>query len=96
MYYDTTMTGKRIRKLRKARGMTQESLSEKIGVNASYLSRVERGEKGCSVDMFVNLSDVFSVTLDYLILGKSAPGTADIKAEICDVVSQLSALASKL
>lgn len=37
--------GKRIRRARLARKMTQESLSEMCGVNASYIGQIERGEK---------------------------------------------------
>ncbi len=37
--------GRRIRRARLAQGMTQESLSEICGVNASYIGQIERGEK---------------------------------------------------
>jgi transcriptional regulator with XRE-family HTH domain len=96
MYYDANESGKRIHALRKKHGMTQEELAEKIGVNASFLSRVERGTKSCSVDMLVNLSEVFSTTLDYLVLGKNAPETAEVKEEINDIVRKLAELTAKL
>jgi transcriptional regulator with XRE-family HTH domain len=96
MYYDANESGKRIHALRKKHGMTQEELAEKIGVNASFLSRVERGTKSCSVDMLVNLSEVFSTTLDYLVLGKNAPETSEIKEQIDDIVRKLAELTAKL
>lgn len=96
MYYNMMETGKRISRLRKDAGMTQEELSDEIGINASYLSRVERGLKSCSVDMFVNLSEVFSVSLDYLILGKEPLEPAHVKERINEMARQLSELAAGL
>lgn len=36
-----TTVGKRIREIRKARNLTQRQLAEKVGINFTYLSRVE-------------------------------------------------------
>lgn len=35
--------GKKIQELRRASGMTQEQLAEKLGVDAKHLSRIEQG-----------------------------------------------------
>jgi transcriptional regulator with XRE-family HTH domain len=35
--------GARIRKLRKAKGLSQEQLSEKVGIKSKHLSRLEVG-----------------------------------------------------
>mgnify|MGYP003763122585 CR=1 FL=1 len=39
--------------LRKARGMTQDDLAGALGWDRSYLSRVETGERTCSVWEFM-------------------------------------------
>lgn len=68
--YDVTETGKRIRQLRIAAGLTQEELAVRVGVYSKYFVHVESGRKGCSVDVYVELSNVLNVSLDYLIAGK--------------------------
>jgi ribosome-binding protein aMBF1 (putative translation factor) len=37
--------GERVRKLRLARGWTQEEMAERFGIDREYLSHVERGTK---------------------------------------------------
>ena len=56
-YYDIKESGKRIKELRKAKGLTQEKLSEKIGISCQGL--------------FVYLAEVLDTTIDYLVLGRS-------------------------
>lgn len=70
MYYDIKETGKRIQALRKLNGYTQEQLAEDIGISMEQQSKVERGQRGYSVDTLVCVSQLFDVSLDYLILGK--------------------------
>jgi transcriptional regulator with XRE-family HTH domain len=43
------MVGKNIRKLRKAKGYSQEELAMKAGVNRSYLGYIERGDKNLNL-----------------------------------------------
>ena len=71
MNYDIMQCGERIRQLRIQNGYTQESLAEKLNIDQSFLSRIESGRKGCSVDLFVQLSECFQVSLDVLILGSA-------------------------
>ena len=68
-YYDIHASGVRIKALRNKSGLTQEELAIKAGVSSDYLGKIERGERGCSVDLFVRLSEIFDVTTDYLIMG---------------------------
>lgn len=44
--------GERIRQIRKAKGLTQEELAEKAGINASYMGTVERGDRNISIGDF--------------------------------------------
>lgn len=54
-------SGERIRQLRIQNGYTQERLAETLKIDQSFLSRIESGSKGCSVDLFVQLSEIFHV-----------------------------------
>ena len=93
MYYDMEKSGARIQQLRIQNGYTQEELAEKLHIGQGFLSRVESGRKGCSVDLFIQFSEVFHVSLDVLILGSEAE-TIDtrmqLKANIAGLIDQLS------
>ena len=51
---------------RKARGMTQEELSEKMDVNPETISRIENANTGISLDMLFKLSKALKVPLGEL------------------------------
>ena len=70
MSYDMKKSGERIRQLRIDNRLTQEQAAEALNISRTFYSRVETGEKGCSIDLFVQVSNLFHVSLDYLILGK--------------------------
>lgn len=42
--------GKKIRQLRKAKGLTQERLAEKARLEPTYIGAVERGERNLTID----------------------------------------------
>lgn len=59
----------RIAALRKARGMTQEQLAERLGVTRQAVAKWE-GELGCpDIDSLLALSDCLGVSLDALLRG---------------------------
>jgi transcriptional regulator with XRE-family HTH domain len=51
----------KIRWYRRNNNLTQEQLSEKLGVNLTYVSSVERYKRGVSLSMLYKLSRVFQV-----------------------------------
>lgn len=70
MNYNTKKSGTRIRQLRIRNGLTQEKAATALNIDRSFYNRIEAGKKGCSIDLFVQLSELFGVSLDYLIVGK--------------------------
>lgn len=70
MYYSILETGKRLKRLRKEKKLTQEQLAEKIGVSTRQVRAFESGENGASIDVLVTLSEFFDTSLDYLVMGK--------------------------
>lgn len=61
-------TGRRITELRENRDMTIEELASRIGVNATTLGRIERGQtQKIGSDVLVALAREFSVSTDYLL-----------------------------
>ncbi|MCL2369034.1 MAG: helix-turn-helix domain-containing protein [Oscillospiraceae bacterium] len=68
--------GGKILALRKARGLSQEQLSVEIGVSRQAISKWELGEAVPDVENIIQLSKLFGVTTDYLLLAASeAPVT---------------------
>lgn len=97
MFYDMKQSGVRIQQLRTQNGYTQEEFSKILNIDRSNLSRIEPGKRSCSLELLVQLSSLFDVTLDYLILGQGETNTSKIynnthlKADIEALIQQLEA-----
>ena len=59
--------GQRIRKFRKAKGLSQEALAEKIGISTTHMSHIETGSTKLSLSVFVDLANVLTVQVDDLL-----------------------------
>ena len=55
------LLGKRIKEIRKTRGMTQPQLAERIGVDPKYISRLETGTSTPSLDTILNIASSLDV-----------------------------------
>ena len=53
--------GRHIRRIRRDHAMTQQALAKRIGVNASFIGPLEKGQKSPSLQTIERLSEVFSV-----------------------------------
>ena len=62
--------GKRIAARRKALGMTQEQLAERLGITAQAVSKWENDQSCPDITMLPRLADIFGVSIDDL-LGRS-------------------------
>ncbi|MBA3914540.1 MAG: helix-turn-helix transcriptional regulator [Acidobacteriales bacterium] len=58
--------GARISKLRKARGMTQVVMAERVGIDRSFLADVERGKRNISILNVALIAKGLEVTLSQL------------------------------
>ena len=54
--------GKQLRKLRKARDLSQEKLAELTGLHRTYIGGIERGERNVSLVNIVRLAKALSVS----------------------------------
>lgn len=61
--------GIRVRELRKSRGLSQQQLAELLGVSDPMISNLENGKKSIKIINLYTLSEVFDVTIDYLLKG---------------------------
>lgn len=63
--------GMRIAQLRKLNNMTQQELSELLGVTITSISGYENNHREPDIEALKKLSDIFKVSLDFLIAGES-------------------------
>lgn len=63
--------GQRIRNERIALELTQEQLSNALGISISYLSCLERGYRSVSSFVLKKLHSYFNLSYDYILEGKS-------------------------
>ncbi len=95
MYYNTKESGKRLQALRKEHGMTQVQLAEALNISLDHLRKIEGGQRGCSVDLLIVLSDTFGVSLDFLVLGRGG-NVSETKDRLQSLIDGLAALKESL
>jgi transcriptional regulator with XRE-family HTH domain len=61
--------GKRVRKLRLERGLTQEALGDKAGLDLTYVGRIERGEITTSIIAAEMIAKGLGISLEQLFKG---------------------------
>ena len=70
--------GQRAAELRRARGLTQEALAEKLGMLAPNYARIEQGRQNVTLDTLVRVAKALAVPLADLFrspkMAKPAPG----------------------
>lgn len=59
--------GQRIRKVRKARGLSQEKLAEKVGISTTHMSHIETANTKMSLPTFAELATALEVRTDELL-----------------------------
>lgn len=75
---DTTEIGKRIKELRRARGLDQLQASQIIGVSRSQWSNLENGKRNLNIQQIKTIADYFNVTLSTLGVDTDAIETVEI------------------
>lgn len=58
------LLGGAVRRLREAKGITQDVLSTRAGINFAYLSKIERSKQQPSVEVMHRLATALGVDLD--------------------------------
>ena len=81
--------GMRISGRRKELNLTQEKLSERMGVSLQTISCIELGKKAIRPENLANLCLHLNVSADYILYGKRD------EQQMLDIVSKLSTLSSE-
>ena len=61
--------GTRLRLLRQEQGWTQVVMAEKVGIDRSYISDMERGKKNVCLPTLEILAQAFGITISQLLKG---------------------------
>ena len=75
--------GERIKKLRKAAGMTQQQLAAMLGVSTSTVGMYEHNRRSPDNEMLVKIGKVFSVTTDSLL------GVSELSSAATDIITEM-------
>ncbi len=79
--------GKRISEIRRAHGVTQETLAEQLDVSPKHISHTERGTSCLSLKNLMEFCDIFECSLDYIIWGtKDNNALSKLPNEIIDIL----------
>lgn len=68
--------GQRIRNARRARGISQELLAEKVGISVTHMSHIETGNTKLSLPVLVELAEVLELRTDELLFEAPPSGRA--------------------
>lgn len=79
------MLGARIAALRRAAGLSQAQLAQKLGISPSAMGMYEQGRREPSMETLVAIAKIFQVSTDYLLTGTPLPRE---EAELNEILLQ--------
>ena len=79
--------GQRIRKVRKAHGLSQEQLAEQVGISTTHMSHIETGNTKLSLPVLVDISLTLNVHTDDLLFDVIRFQEMATPREIYDILS---------
>ena len=82
--------GQRVKELRKLRGMTQEQLSEKLGVFQKQIGNIETGTTFTTMTNLEKLADVLEVEIKDLFDYEHKKDRKDIIKELNNIINSAS------
>ena len=88
--------GQRIRKVRKAHGLSQEELAEKVSISTTHMSHIETGNTKLSLQVLVDIATALGVRTDDLLYDIPAVSTNTAMNEIAAVLDRCTAQESKV
>ncbi len=87
------VVGRRLRELRKLKGLSQEQMAELAGVNGKYYSEVERGKRNMSIKVMEKIATNLGITLEEVFRFPTNQKLSPLGEEVVALV--ISALKSK-
>jgi len=82
MGFDYGLIGKRIRKAREDKGLTQEKLAEKLDVSNAYISKIERGKAAVNLNRLSQICGILEESTEYMLSGANRATDDYLRNEI--------------
>ena len=82
--------GQKIRKVRKARGLSQEQLAEKAGISTTHMSHIETANTKLSLPVFAEICGVLEVRADELLFEQPLSCRSAATEEILGILENCS------
>ncbi len=86
------LLGANLRRIRRARGLTQEELAEISGLSNRYIGRIERGDANPTLDVMMRLAASVNVGLSELLSPITTPDRAGTSSDPPDPDAELDTL----
>lgn len=81
--------GVRIQQYRKALGLTQEDIADRMGCSLTYISKLENGKSSCNLERLFELSNLLECDAAELLLGINMGSSQYLDSELGQMVTQL-------
>ena len=80
----------RLYELRKQKGLSQEELANRVNVSRQTISKWEVGDSTPDMEKLIALSDLFGISLDELVSGKSPQPAENVqkKSEVAQILEE--------
>lgn len=82
--------GENVKCIRVMKGFTQQSLAEKLDKSINFISLLENGKTGFSIQTIIDLCSALEVDANFIFEGVIAPPTATTDAYITNSLSLFS------
>lgn len=96
MAVDFAIIGKRLKESRRKKGLTQEQLSEKMGVSIAYLSKVETGKIHINLERLSQICNILGVTEGQILNGVSNKSDKYLNNEFYELLKKCPTKKQKL
>lgn len=81
--------GVRIQQYRKALGLTQEDIADRMGCSLTYISKLENGKASCNLERLFELSNLLKCDAADLLLGINTGSSQYLDPELGQMIAQL-------
>ena len=87
--YNLKECGGRIKTLRKTAEKTQAEFAAMLNISMETISKIERGERGMSIDLLCDIASMCNVSTDYVLFGKKSDEMMAInKAKLMQLIEE--------
>ena len=96
MSYNPIETGMRIRQFRESLGISRACFAESLHISLSHLQKVELGANSASIDLLVDISELYEISIDYLLKGTYENAAPRLKVALKDIIQRMNSIVDEL